>query len=340
MTRNNKKFFNVLIFSLSFLMIDKTINGQSIAINESNQAAHPSAILDVSSHSKGMLIPRLEMEARENIVNPPDGLWVYQTDGKTGYYFSQNGSWIKFSQKEYDNVPVGSVIDWLPQGQTLPDNYRICDGSTINDPESPFHNVSLPNLNGKFIKSVNINSIGSIGGDSMHAHTVPFGTRSTTFANTTHAHTASEVNVRTNLVSHTHDFSISVSSVEHDHEWARLNSNENWRSFNQNGAGLTMVNWTDGMGAEGSGNYPIAINSPGGLSQDRPFYTTTNTHTHNGTTQVNLISNEHSHRVIVPSVSESANAVHSHQVAVGNTNTTIGTHTPPYIQLVKIMRIK
>lgn len=313
---------------------------QSVAINNTNQVPHSSSILDVSSQSKGMLIPRLDLEARENITNLPDGLWVYQTDGSSGFYYSQNGIWLKFSQKEYDSVPLGSIIDWLPQGQSIPIGYKVCDGSLITDIESPFHNVTIPDLNGKFIKSVNINAIGSIGGNNTHNHNVTFGIANTTNANVTHNHTALQVNAVTNTVGHTHIFLDSdVSSVTHDHEWARLNSSENWRSFKEDGSGVTMVNWTDGTGSEGSGNYPIAILSPGGLSQDKPFYTDSDTHTHTASEPA-ITFQFHSHNVTVPGVQENANAVHNHSIAISTRSTSNDTHIPPFIKLLKIMRIK
>jgi len=342
MTFNNISVLKFLFFTSVFLVITcYSALSQSVAINGTNQDPHPSAILDVSSHSKGMLIPRLNLATIENITNPPDGLWVYQTDGSPGFYFSQNGAWFKFSQKEYDSVPIGSVIDWLPQGQSLPDAYKVCDGSLITDIESPFYNENIPDLNGKFIKAVNINAIGSEGGSNTHTHLVNFGTPNTTIANVTHTHTASQVNTVSNSVSHTHSFPVPiVSSVTHSHEWARLNSNENWRSFTSNGSGITMVNWTDGMGAEGSGHYPITIHSSGGLSQDKPFYTDSHTHTHTTVATPNINSHSHFHDVIVPGVLENANAIHNHSVNIGNRSTSTDTHTPPHIKLLKIMRIK
>lgn len=57
---------------------------------------HPSAILDVESPSKGVLIPRMLSTERDNITNPTAGLTIYCSDccadGRISFY---NGTeWI------------------------------------------------------------------------------------------------------------------------------------------------------------------------------------------------------------------------------------------------------
>ncbi|HRS53429.1 MAG TPA: hypothetical protein P5250_01835 [Bacteroidales bacterium] len=51
-----------------------------VAINTTGTPADPSAMLDVNSNIKGILIPRVSEIERLNIVNPANGLLVYQTD--------------------------------------------------------------------------------------------------------------------------------------------------------------------------------------------------------------------------------------------------------------------
>jgi hypothetical protein len=48
-------------------------------------------------------------------------------------------------------VPVGSVVAWLKNLSgvpTLPDGWIECNGQVVNDPASPLHGVTLPDLNG------------------------------------------------------------------------------------------------------------------------------------------------------------------------------------------------
>ncbi len=64
---------------------------QNVAINNAGSTADASAILDVSSTSKGLLIPRMTQAQRLAIANPANGLMVYQTDGQPGFYFNFGG---------------------------------------------------------------------------------------------------------------------------------------------------------------------------------------------------------------------------------------------------------
>ena len=54
----------------------------------------PTAILDVESDDKGILIPRLNTLQRQGITAPAEGLLVYDTDEDCFYYFSAaSGTW-------------------------------------------------------------------------------------------------------------------------------------------------------------------------------------------------------------------------------------------------------
>ncbi|MBA4853198.1 hypothetical protein [Emticicia sp. BO119] len=52
-----------------------------------------SAILDLSSNTKGLLIPRMTLAQRGKIMNPANGLMVYQTDFLAGFYFFNGVEW-------------------------------------------------------------------------------------------------------------------------------------------------------------------------------------------------------------------------------------------------------
>jgi hypothetical protein len=47
-----------------------------------------SAQLDISSTSKGLLIPRLTAAQKSAIASPAEGLIIYQTDGTKGFYYN------------------------------------------------------------------------------------------------------------------------------------------------------------------------------------------------------------------------------------------------------------
>lgn len=52
-----------------------------------------SAQLDITSNSKGLLVPRMTALERSGISNPATGLLIYQTDGTAGFYYYNSSSW-------------------------------------------------------------------------------------------------------------------------------------------------------------------------------------------------------------------------------------------------------
>ena len=65
---------------------------QNIAINNDGFAPDASAMLDVQSTSKGLLLPRMTAAQRSTIAMPATGLLVYQTDGSPGFYYNAGTS--------------------------------------------------------------------------------------------------------------------------------------------------------------------------------------------------------------------------------------------------------
>lgn len=53
---------------------------QQVAIQEESEQPHSSAMLDIQSYDKGLLIPRLTSDERTAIVSPAHGLMVFDTD--------------------------------------------------------------------------------------------------------------------------------------------------------------------------------------------------------------------------------------------------------------------
>jgi len=66
-------------------------NAGSLAVGTTTPDA--SAILDVSSSTKGLLIPRMTETERDAIASPANGLLIYQTDNTKGFYFYENSMW-------------------------------------------------------------------------------------------------------------------------------------------------------------------------------------------------------------------------------------------------------
>ncbi|HET6766630.1 MAG TPA: hypothetical protein VFH08_04505, partial [Chitinophagaceae bacterium] len=75
-------------------------NAQSVAVNTTGNSADPSAMLDISSNSKGFLPPRMTTIQRTGIPFPANGLMVFDTDTKTYWYYSD--AWKQVPSGEGD----------------------------------------------------------------------------------------------------------------------------------------------------------------------------------------------------------------------------------------------
>ncbi len=63
-----------------------------IAINKNGLPADLSAILDITSNDRGLLMPRMTTLEREGIADPAQGLVLYDTDLEN-YYFFRDTAW-------------------------------------------------------------------------------------------------------------------------------------------------------------------------------------------------------------------------------------------------------
>src|SRR6185503_11506183 len=70
------------------LLISISSFSQSISISGSAASPDPSAMLDIQSTGKGLLVPRMSQSQRLGINNPATGLLVYQVDADSGFYYN------------------------------------------------------------------------------------------------------------------------------------------------------------------------------------------------------------------------------------------------------------
>lgn len=71
---------------IALLFEGNKAGAQGMAVNGTGTAANSSAMLDVSSTTQGVLVPRMTSAQRLLISTPATGLIVYQTDGTPGLY--------------------------------------------------------------------------------------------------------------------------------------------------------------------------------------------------------------------------------------------------------------
>lgn len=70
-----------------------TIAFGQAAVNSTSATPDASAMLDVSSSEKGVLIPRMTEVERDGINMPATGLLIFQEDGTQGFYFYNGAAW-------------------------------------------------------------------------------------------------------------------------------------------------------------------------------------------------------------------------------------------------------
>lgn len=75
-----------------------------------------SAALEVNSTNKGLLIPRLSLQQRNNIQAPATGLMVFQTDMLSGFYFYDGKEWKPLTSATDANSVAGIDGDWALTG--------------------------------------------------------------------------------------------------------------------------------------------------------------------------------------------------------------------------------
>lgn len=127
------------------LLFNLNVSAQ-VAIRESGTtAADGSAMLDVVSTTKGVLVPRMTQTERDAITLPATGLLIYQTDGTSGFYF---------------NAGIPAAPDWKiisTGGLTTP--VSIANGGTGQTTSNNALNALLPAQTAElFLKSDGTNT--------------------------------------------------------------------------------------------------------------------------------------------------------------------------------------
>jgi hypothetical protein len=81
-------------FLIISMFIVTVVTGQ-VAVNNDGSVADGSAMLDVKSTTKGMLIPRMSSSQRTAISSPAAGLMVFDTDENAFFYYDVSNGWLK-----------------------------------------------------------------------------------------------------------------------------------------------------------------------------------------------------------------------------------------------------
>ena len=96
----------IIILIISILTISSGIFAQGVGINDDNSAPDNSAMLDVKSNSKGILIPRIDFNDKP--ATPATG-----PEGNDAFYFYNGTSWAKIA------TSAGTDADWTISGNNM-----------------------------------------------------------------------------------------------------------------------------------------------------------------------------------------------------------------------------
>lgn len=117
-------FIKIALFTLFLCQFSFLFSyAQNVAINSTGAAPNNSAMLDISSTDKGILVPRMTISQRNTISSPAAGLMIYQTDSTEGFHFFDGSNW----QTVLTNV---STIDSISFGEDLFTG-DILDGDSV-----------------------------------------------------------------------------------------------------------------------------------------------------------------------------------------------------------------
>ncbi|NVO21648.1 MAG: DUF1566 domain-containing protein [Bacteroidetes bacterium] len=93
------------ILCVVFLLFGMNLYSQ-VAINSEGSAPDNSAMLDIKSNTKGILVPRMTAAERDAIINPATGLMIFCKDDNQFYAVKQSGqtqSWVSLGSQWLSN---------------------------------------------------------------------------------------------------------------------------------------------------------------------------------------------------------------------------------------------
>ena len=140
-----------------FFASNDNIYSQSFSINTDGSFADTSAILDIKSSAKGMLIPRMTKAQRNTIFQPAAGLMVFQNGpDSSGFYFFDGSAWLWMIST--GNIQTADNASWTRTGNSGTNPAANFVGTTDNQPL----NFKVNNVKAGVLDHINHNtSLGS-----------------------------------------------------------------------------------------------------------------------------------------------------------------------------------
>ena len=123
----------VIYLLIVAIATSQSINAQN-SVGIGTATPNAKAVLDISSTTKGLLIPSMTTAQRGAITSPPNGLLVYDMD-RNEFYHSNGGSWSPILNGDYWSRPIASrkrisnSNDSVGIGITSPTEWLDVDGN-------------------------------------------------------------------------------------------------------------------------------------------------------------------------------------------------------------------
>ncbi len=298
-----KRLFTTLIICANISLLNAQVG---IGTNTPNA----SAMLEVSATDKGILFPRMTSVQRTSIASPASGLYVFDTntsslwyyngsiwintvseastgDVKSGFQAADHSGWIKLDGRAVSTLTANQQAVAISLGFTtnLPDAttaYLVQDNGTMGA-TSGSNTTTLTQAN---LPNVNFTGTAAAAGDHAHA-TDPAAVSSSSDGN--HNHVTDPASVSTS------------SGGAHTHS-------------------LNIVDKDDGNFSNSPGQYPTG--DAGKYNGNDHYVSTESDGTHNHTVDIpattSTTTGAHTHVVDIPSTTSSTNGSHAHSVSVAS----------------------
>jgi hypothetical protein len=165
----------IITFLLQAFLLNSIVAQQNIGIG--TPSPHASAALDISSTTKGLLVPRMSSAQRTSIASPAKGLIIF--DNQTATYWYHNGNaWKEIDGKNYtadDSLVVGQQLGG-PAGYNLTGNINLSDssgflydsgGPTLNYSNNEDYTLTIPYSPNQLATDINVFSMAVQSPDSL-----------------------------------------------------------------------------------------------------------------------------------------------------------------------------
>ncbi len=122
----------IAIVGCFLILLFNNLFAQNTAISDVTYTPAASAVLDVYSTSKGLLIPRLTEAQKTAIASPDTGLLIYQIDASSGFWYYNGTQWMPFFNSENGWLTTGnsSLVDgthFLGTTDNVPLTFKVND---------------------------------------------------------------------------------------------------------------------------------------------------------------------------------------------------------------------